>query len=378
LTSKRILLVVGVCALLAVALGFFWPRRGSKVLTLPGVVEIQEVRLGSKIGGRVEKVDAVEGRIAEAGTVLVTFAAPELIAQREQARARLLQAEADWAKAKKGPREEEKEAARRAMLAAEERLKRVNKGWREEEKLQAQRELDSAEADLKLAQEKFDRTNRLYQQRVVSPEEFETARASLERLRGVERKAQAFRDMLQRGSREEDKEEAKALHEQAKANWDLLMAGTREEDKAAAEARVIEARGRLAELDANLAERLVNAPERVEVQVVSVRKGDIIAPNQPILRVLRTQDLWVRIYVPETELGKLKIGQKVTVTMDSYPGRKFAGTIMQIGSESEFTPRNIQSADERQHQVFGVKVYVADSQGVFKSGMAATVAIPLE
>src|SRR5262249_27562086 len=132
------------------------------------------------------------------------------------------------------------------------------------------------------------------------------------------------------------------------------------------------------EIEANLAEMQVRAPERCLVEVVAVRKGDLVAPNFPILRVLRADDLWVKVYVPETDLGKVRLGQKVTVTNDAYPGRAFDGAIFFIASESEFTPRNVQSVDERRHQVFGIKVHVNDPGNVFKAGMAAEVTIPLE
>ena len=81
--------------------------------------------------------------------------------------------------------------------------------------------------------------------------------------------------------------------------------------------------------------------------------------------------------VPETELGKVKLGQEVEVTNDAYPGRRFPGVIDQIANASEFTPRNVQSADERHHQVFAIKVRVDNREGVFKSGMAAEVFVPL-
>ena len=103
-----------------------------------------------------------------------------------------------------------------------------------------------------------------------------------------------------------------------------------------------------------------------------------MAPNQPVVRVLRAADLWVKAYVPETQLGKVRLNQQVDVTIDSYPGKKFQGTVIQIASSSEFTPRNVQSADERKHQVFAIKVHVPDPEGVFKSGMAAEVVLPLQ
>jgi multidrug resistance efflux pump len=184
--------------------------------------------------------------------------------------------------------------------------------------------------------------------------------------------------MLEAGSRSEDIAEAAAQLKQAQANYDLLLAGTRSEDLAAAEGRVAEARGRLHEIEANLDEAVVHAPERVLVEVVGVRKGDLIQPNQPILRVLRANDLWVKAYVPEPELGQVRLDQPAEVTVDAYPEKRFQGTVTYIAAESEFTPRNVQSAEERKHQVFAIKVHVPDPQGIFKSGMAAMVSLPLQ
>src|SRR5262249_52757941 len=151
-------------------------------------------------------------------------------------------------------------------------------------------------------------------------------------------KAQAALDLLLAGNRAEDIAEAAALWQQAQANHQLMMAGTRAEDIAAAEARVAEARGKLRRGEANPPEAGGRSPRRAVVEVVAVRKGDLVPPNQPVVRVLRADDLWVKIYVPETQLGKLRLNQEVEVTVDAYPDRRFQGTIMQIASESEFTP----------------------------------------
>ena len=158
----------------------------------------------------------------------------------------------------------------------------------------------------------------------------------------------------------------------------MLLSGTRDEDKAAAEANVAAMRGRLDELKANRAEAVVRAPDKVLVEILAVRKGDLVAPNQPIVRALRAGDMWVRVYVPETQLGRVRLGQQAEVTNDSYPGRSFPGAVIQIGAQSEFTPRNVQSPDERRLEFFSVKIRVADPDGVFKSGMAAEVILPLD
>jgi HlyD family secretion protein len=321
-----LLAIVLLLAAVAVTLGFFGPFRSHpQTLRLPGVVEVQEVRLGSKIGGRIAEVLIREGDIASAGQLLVRFEMPEMEAQRVQQVARIAKLEAEWRKAENGPRTEEIE--------------------------QARGDLDSAAADLKVSQEDFDRASQLYQKGAMARADYDAARATRSRSQG--------------------------RFDAASYRLKLLLAGTREEEKQAARAQLEESQGKLLEIDANLAEAQVRAPERCFVEVVGVRKGDLVAPNTTILRVLRADDIWVKVYVPETDLGKVRMGQKVSVTNDSYPDQPMEGVVFYIASESEFTPRNIQSVDERRHQVFGVKVRVNDPKGIFKAGMAAEVTFPL-
>jgi len=111
--------------------------------------------------------------------------------------------------------------------------------------------------------------------------------------------------------------------------------------------------------------------------VACISVNDETVHGIPGSRVLRAGDLWVKAYVPATELGKVRLNQKVSVTIDAYPGRFFEGTVQQVAAISEFTPRNVQSISERRHQVFAVKVLISDPQGVFHSGMAAEVVLPL-
>lgn len=374
------LAVGGVVVLAAVGVGLWlwhpW-RGGPQVLRLPGVVEIQEVRLASKVGGRVAAVRAAEGDLVEKGKPIVEIAMPELKAQVEQQQARVAAAEADLEKARLGARQQEKDAAFAAAAAAYYHWLRLQAGSRPEEVRQAQDDLKAAEADLNLARAEFNREEQLLNSGVGKRADYDVARANLNRAQARYNAAKARLDLVLAGSREEDIAEAAAEFTRAWTNYDLILAGTRSEDLAVAEAKAAEARGRLRELEANLEEATVRAPERVLLEVLAVRAGDVLAPNQPVARVLRAEDMWVKVYVPETDLGKVRLGQEVEVTVDAYPGKRFTGTVIQVAAVSEFTPRNVQSADERKHQVFGVKVRIDDPQGVFKSGMAAEVVVPL-
>lgn len=377
--KRTVLLVAAALAAVVSGLGFFWPfGRGVETLQLFGVVEIQEVRLGSKVGGRVAEVLAQEGERAEPYQPLVRFDVPELRTQKEQWEARLEAAAAEYKRALAGPRQEEKAAARALAAAAEAWYLRMKEGWREEEKQEARSQLETARAELKQTLEDFERVAGLYRQRSVARAEYEAALSARDRAQGRASAAQARYDLIRSGNRKEDLAKARAEWEKAKADHALLEAGTRPEDVALARARVDEIKARLAEVKVALDEAVVKAPDYpVLIEVVSVRKGDLVPPNQPVVRVLSAQDLWVKVYVPETELGKVRLKQAVEVRIDSYPSKRFKGTVVQVATISEFTPRNVQSADERRHQVFGVKVRVDDPQGIFKAGMAAEVFVPV-
>jgi multidrug resistance efflux pump len=376
MTWKTILTTTVLLAAAAAGLGFYWPLgHSAQVRRLPGVVETQEVRLSSKIGGRVARVAVAEGDLVRPGQPLVYFDVPELQAQYEQMQARLQAAEADLEKAKKGARPEEKAAARAARDAARARWQRIKAGARPEEIEQARSELASAEAELKGTEKDWNRAAELYPRRAVSGAEYDAAVTAHDRAQGRVDAARARLKLLRAGSRPEEIAEAAADLARAQANFDLLEAGTRSEDIAQAQARVAELKAKVREVQVNLQEAVVRAPERALVEILPVRKGDIVAPNQPVVRVLRAADLWVKVYIPETELAKVRLGQEVEVIIDSYPEKPFTGVIQQVASESEFTPRNVQSADERRHQVFAVKVRVANPDGVFKSGMAADVVL---
>ena len=353
LTWKKLLLGLVLSAVLAfagaVALGwdFMSPfRQRTDAFALTGVVETQEVRLGSKIGGRVEKVAVEEGQEVQGGDPLVYFAVPEMEAQRDQLQARVMAMQSELEKTKNGSRPEEIRAAEEAAKALRAKWDLLKAGARKEEIQEARSQLDSAEADLKLAREEFERAERLARQNSLSRSEHDTARANRERALGQSAKAKARYEMLVAGSRVEEVQQAKAEYDRAQATFELWKAGSRSEDIVAAEARLAEARGKLREIEANLQEAIVRAPERVTVEVLSVRKGDLVSPNQPVIKVLRKDDLWVKIYIPEPQMGRVKLNQEVTVSIDSDPNIRFQGQVRYIASESEFTPRNVQSADD--------------------------------
>jgi len=231
--------------------------------------------------------------------------------------------------------------ARRAQAAAQ--LTELEAGPRKEEIEAARHDWEAIAAESEQAQADARRAEELFRQKTISQTEREQA---VTRARTLERNVAA-----------------------AKSRYDLLLAGTRVE-------RIAQARAQLAEIDAQLGEMKIAAPTDCVLEVLSVKTGDVLTPNREVATLLLPQHLLVRVYVPEPWLGHVQLGNKVTVRVDSDPGKDFEGVIEQVAREAEFTPRNVQTVGDRIKQVFGVKVRLDNPEGKLRAGMAADVFFP--
>jgi HlyD family secretion protein len=153
-------------------------------------------------------------------------------------------------------------------------------------------------------------------------------------------------------------------------------AKTQEKNLAAAKMRDAQARAQLADIDAQLAEMQVVAPADSVLEVLSVKAGDVLPANREAATLLLTGHVWVRVYVPESWLGLIKLGEHVRVRVDSFPGKDFDGVVEQINRQAEFTPRNVQTVADRIKQVFGVKIRLPPDDDRLRAGMAADVYFP--
>ena len=284
-------IAIGMIALAAAAFAGFalipgpWhsaANRGPKALVLPGVVEVQEVRLGSKVGGRVREVHILEGDRVEAGAPLVTLDVPELEAQQAQWRAKLRSDLAALEKAKNGPRREEIAAAAAEVAAAEARHDAAEAGLPRGGDPPGQERLAQCRGRPQARRGEPRPLRALLRRNSTTQSQVDMARADFDRARGRAAGVRAHYDLVMRGNRPEEVAEAAAQLDQARANLDLLKAGTRAEDIAMLEAQAEQTRARLREVEVNLAEAVVRAPGKAFVDIVSVRKGDLVSPGQAV------------------------------------------------------------------------------------------------
>jgi HlyD family secretion protein len=143
-----------------------------------------------------------------------------------------------------------------------------------------------------------------------------------------------------------------------------------------AKMRVAQANAQLAQIQTQLDEMRVVAPGNSILEVLSVKVGDVLPANREVATVILPEHLWVRVYVPEKWLGDVKLDEQVRVRVDSFPGKDFRGTVEQINRQAEFTPRNVQTMEDRIKQVFGVKVRLDNSEDKLRAGMSADVYFP--
>jgi HlyD family secretion protein len=354
--NKRLLIPVLGALLLGGAL-YAWSFRGNTTLLASGTIEARNIRVGSKVGGRILEVKVREGDRVEPGQVLVTFDDRELLAAMQQSRANL-------EKMEHGSRPEEIAQARAAAAQAEADYTLKKTGNRREDIDIARADLARARADAVRADLDYKRAQKLADEGVFSRQQRDESEAAWKmaaaQVAGWEQRLAE----LERGFRPEEIASALENYRKAEANKLQTERGFRAEDIALARAQ--------AALDeARYRERQVESPARATVEVLDVRPGDLIAPNTPIGTLLERDQLYIRIYVPETQIGLVHEGQKAEIRVNSFPSTVFEGVIEQINQKAEFLPRNVQTREERVHQMFGVKVRVNDPSERLRAGMAA-------
>jgi HlyD family secretion protein len=359
MTRKGVVIILIVAAVFtAAAFSAGWFRHDS-ALQGSGTVEARDIRVGSKVGGRIDKVLVREGDTVQPGQVLITFDDKELQAALEQS-------QAAEEKARRGYRPEEIAEARAGAAEAKAEYEQRKNGYRQEDIAAAQADLDRSKADELRTRLDAERYDALAQKDLVSKQQRDTADANWRMAVAQQQNAQQKLDQLHHGYRPEEIASAQARYQQAQATLEKFERGNRRED-------VDLAKAAYSYDEARYREREVTSPAAATVEVLDVRPGDLIAPNTPVATLLERDQIYVRIYIPETEIGHVQLGQKAEVRVDSFPKTVFDGTVEQINQQAEFLPRNVQTREERVHQVFGVKVRIDDPSGHIRAGMAADV-----
>jgi HlyD family secretion protein len=372
-----VVLIIIVVALLVWFLYFDRDER-SDTLIVSGNIEVTDVQLGFKITGRVEECLVDEGDWGVKGQLIARL---ENVDQRiavELARARLAGAGSVLAEFTEGSRPQEIALARAMVDQARQMMLELTRGSRKQEIESAKSDLATALAAVETAQAEFtkakadyDRFSALYKESGISQRDFnsyETLYAvATNRVTQAESRVDAARQALslkEEGPRTEKIEQSKAALAQAEAEFSLVTEGPRGERIDQAQARVDEAQQVLNQALQQLAYTELSAPMDGVILVRSAEPGEFLNPSTPVVTLVDLEHPWLRAFINELDLGKVRLGDRVSVTTDSYPGRKYSGTLSFVASQAEFTPKSVQTFEERVKLMYRIKVDLSD----FNSG----------
>jgi len=327
---KRIQIIFGLLAAGGIAGGlWFWHDRNQAAsnsqLVLFGNVDIRQVQLAFNDSERITALLVQEGERVRPGQLLATLDTRRFAASVAD--------------------HEAKVAAQREVVA------RLEAGNRPEEIRKARADMEATRAELENAQLTYNRVSSLVTQSVETQQRADDARAAYD--------------------------VAKARLAAAKETYELMVLGPRQEDIAAAKATLQADQAELVLAQRDLADAKLYAPTNGVVQDRILELGDMASPQKPVFTLALNDPVWVRAYVPETDLGKIRPGMKATVTSDSFPGKGYAGWIGFISPTAEFTPKTVETAEVRTKLVYQVRVFVHNPQDELRLGMPAVVTIPL-
>ncbi len=330
--AKLARLGVIIVLLAAIAAAAGWWYRGKEQakpassLVLHGNVDIRQVELSFNANGRIAKILVHEGDRVTQGQLLAVLDMTRLTGLVAQAQAQV--------------------ATQRQVVA------RLKAGSRPEEIAKAAADAQAARVDAANAERSYRRQQDLVARHFVAQQQADDARAAAEA--------------------------SKARLNSAEQALQLVQLGPRKEDIAAAEAILAANEAALAVARHDLAEASLHAPANAVVQNRVLEVGDMASPQKAVLTLSLTEPLWVRAYLSEPDLGRIRLGSTAQVSTDSFPGKRYRGWVGFISPSAEFTPKSVETQEVRTSLVYQVRVFVCGSSEELRLGMPATVHIPFD
>jgi membrane fusion protein YbhG len=328
MNRRRILVIAAVLVVLAIGGAYAWRRHAandpSAAFWLSGNVDVHQVELAFRVSGRIAQLKMDEGDVVRAG---------EPIAELDRV-----------------PFENDFAAAQAGVAQARAELSKTTHGYRVEEIAQASATVRQREADLLNARVTLERLQELVAKSLVNRQQVDDAQA---RVRVAEAAQASAREQL-----------------------NLVTRGSRKEDIEAQTAALAATQARLEQAKTALQDTTLLAPSGGIVAVRARELGAIVQAGQTVYTLALTDPVWIRAYVPQPRLGRIKPGMHVKLEIDSMPGKQYDGTVGFISPEAEFTPKNVQTEQLRDDLVYRIRVIARDPDNVFRQGMPVTVRVP--
>ena len=388
--SLRIILVI---VLIAAGIGVYMWRTGQfagphNSIQVSGNLELTLVDLSFKTAGRLAELTVREGDTVKKGQVIARLDAAQLQQQKLRDVAAVESAQSTYDQMKTSIEYQQATidsdiSTRQAELAQQQaHLDELNAGSRPAEIRQADSSVNEARAQMELARAEWERAQTLYKNTDISTSQFDQARTKFNAANAVLAQAEDRARLVHEGPRQEEIAGARAQLARAQAAVRTAQANRidlrrKQEQLVQLRADIDRARAQVGITEAQLNDTTISSPIDGVILVKSAEPGEVIAAGTAIVRIGDVDHPWLRAYVGETDLGRVKLGVKVNLTTDSYPGKIYHGVVSFISSQAEFTPKQIQTKEERVKLVYRIKVDVDNANHELKNNMPVDAEIPL-
>lgn len=387
--NKKPILIVIALVLVAAAFALHGCHRSDPGrIRVSGNIELTEVNVSFKIPGRLIERAVTEGDPVRKGMVVARLDQEQLQGQRDRSEAALagsrsLRQQQVTAIAYQAESLEGQIQQRAAEVkAAESRLAEMLAGSREQEKQQARAAVERAESESQRAANDWKRAQTLFKNEDISASDFDQYRTRFETAQAGLSTAKEQLALVLEGPRREQIDTARAQLAEARAALRLAEAQRielkrRREEMATRIADIGQRQADVAIIQTQLKDTEAISPIDGVVLVKSAEPGEVLAAGTTVLTIGDLGHPWLRAYISESDLGRVKLGDKASVTTDSFPGKVYAGRVSFISAEAEFTPKQIQTAEERAKLMYRVKIDLENPRGELKSNMPADAEIEI-
>ena len=372
---------------------YYWQFHSREIpestIQVSGNIEVTTIDVAFKISGKIDKRLVDEGDIVKEGQLIATLEHKDLLAQKAKAGATLETARSRLPALEKNidyqdqATTQEISQAQAAVENAQARLQQLLDGSRPQEIQSAKAGADQALADMEKKKADMDRAKKLYQDKYIAAQDWDAAKTAYDMAVANYKKAQENYDLVVEGPRKEEIAAGRAQLEQSQAALRLtkthrIQIDVLKKELATAQGQVKEAASALEVIQTQIEYSNLYAPTSGVVLVKNAEPGEFVVPGGAVVTLGQIEKPWLKAFINESDLGRVKLGQKVSVTTDTYPGKEYPGKVTFISSEAEFTPKNVQTAKERVKLVYRIKVGLENPQNELKPGMPADAQIQIK
>lgn len=380
MSKKRALILLPVIAVFAFFFYRFYEQRQAtdpNIILVSGNIEVTDAEVSFKLPGRVARRPVNEGERIEKGQIVAALETADLEQEVALGQAEWQAARAVLAELEAGSRPEEIAQNEAAVDRAKARLAELEAGSRSQEIAATRATVNSTQAELERAQTDYERQRSLLEQDVISEREFETSQAAFHVATARHKESQERLGLVREGPRAEEIEQARKALREVEERLALVRKGPHVESINQARARLAQAAAAVELTKVRLDYASISSPLSGIVLSENVEPGEYVSPGTPVVTIGDLVNVWLRAYIDETDLGRVRVGQLVEVTTDTYPDKVYEGRIAFISSQAEFTPKTVQTKKERVKLVYRVKVDITNTNMELKPGMPADGRIQL-